>query len=126
MEDDFIPTPTHSWISPCIILYDVLLSKLLDGLNDKNASGLNCVNTSSAPGDHSELRCADGFFVDNSSSSSPLCIPLCKSWLTVGTEEVALALCLVLSIISSIIFLIVTGLQKDTMYVRLAHKMSLL
>lgn len=95
----------------------MLLSKLVDDLNDKNASGLSCVNTST-PADDGELRCAERFFLDNS-SNYPVCIPLCKSWLTVKPEDVAFSICLMMAVISSIILLIVAKIQKDTMYTKL-------
>ena len=91
---------------------DVAIKILIDGLNVKNASDLSCVNCST-PSDHSELRCAERFFLDNSSSSgNPSCVPLCKSWLTVEPEDVAFSVCVIVSIISSIILVIIARQQR--------------
>ena len=123
-DDDFTAWPP-SWLFTGLYIYsyiiiilgsDVAIKIIIDGLNDKNASDLSCVNYST-PSDHSELRCAERFFLDNSSSSSgnPICIPLCKSWLTVEAEDVAFSVCLIALIISSIILIIVARLRKDGM-----------
>ena len=85
---------------------------MTDDQNDKNASGLGYLNTSLMPG-NSQIRCAEGFFLDN--SSNPICSPLCKSWLKVTAQDVAFVACLILAIISSIILLSAARIQKDAM-----------
>ena len=70
-------------------------------------------------GANNTVSCAEGFYVDNSSSSTPVCEPLCVYWLSTSrslaiivTEVIGRAVTIVSSLI---IFVLAFWPQRDTL-----------
>lgn len=78
-------------------------------------------NSSGRPretGVDSEIVCAEGFYLDN--SSGPLCLPLCAYWLSSSRSSVSVLVVEVISkvvsfVSSVIIFVLAFWLKRSTM-----------
>ena len=69
---------------------------------------------------NNEMMCAEGFYLDNSSThSSSVCVPLCSYWLSTSRNlgnTVVKGISLIVAIVSSLIMIMLAfWLQRDTL-----------
>lgn len=90
-----------------------ILSFNFHAKDERNSSNL-CMNISNG-WSTTEMMCTEGFYLENTSSHSPVCIPYCESWLTIVADDMVLAFSLIICMISSAVLFALLWPQRDSM-----------